>query len=95
MCCDKTIFSFKTSFNPIIEMFDEIPVLVSCWKKTYANHMLSRNISSYVFFFKLLYQATELHLVKLHLVIFHLAADGDLIVQFISYFVFIFLNFDL
>lgn len=32
-------------------MFDEIPVLVSCWKKTYAHHMLYRNISSNVFHF--------------------------------------------
>lgn len=44
-------FSFIASFNPIIEMFDDIPVLVSCWKKTYANHMLYRNISSNVFHF--------------------------------------------
>lgn len=33
-------------------MFDEIPVLVSCWRKTYAAHMLYRNISSNVFHFK-------------------------------------------
>lgn len=30
-------------------MFDEILVLVSCWKKTYANHMLYRIISWNVF----------------------------------------------
>lgn len=32
-------------------MFAEILVLVSCWKKTYANHMLYRNISWNVFHF--------------------------------------------
>lgn len=50
MCCQRLFFFH--SFNPITEMFDEIPVLVSCWKKTYANHMLYRNISSNVFHFK-------------------------------------------
>lgn len=51
MCYQRHFFSFIASFNPIIEMFAEILVLVSCWKKTYANHMLYRNISWNVFHF--------------------------------------------
>lgn len=51
----KAFFSLSliASFNPIIEMLDEIPVPLSCWKKnkkkTHANHMLYRNISSTIF----------------------------------------------